>query len=78
MDASQFWYTEIVHLGSKHEFIIFYALKVSEMHRNTPNHHFRSNRLEWMLHNFGTRNSAFMPETQVFTSFYLSKVSEML
>jgi hypothetical protein len=39
--------------------------KVSEMLQNTPKHHFGSNGLEWMLQNFGIRNSAFRPKTQV-------------
>jgi hypothetical protein len=54
MDASQLWYPEIVHSRPKDEFCIFYVSKVSEMLRNTPKHHFGSNGLEWMLHNFGT------------------------
>jgi hypothetical protein len=53
MDASQLWYPEIVHSGLKHEFI-FDVPRVYEMLRNTPQHHFGSNELEWMLHNFGT------------------------
>jgi hypothetical protein len=36
------------------------------MLRNSSKHHFGSNGLEWMLHNFGTRNIAFGPETRVF------------
>jgi hypothetical protein len=54
MDASQLWYTKIVHLGPKHEFFVFYASKVSEMHQNTPKDHFGSNGVEFMLRNFGT------------------------
>jgi hypothetical protein len=54
MDASQRSYTEIVHSGPKHEFFIFYAPKVSEMHRNTPKDQFGSNGQEWMLHNWRT------------------------
>jgi hypothetical protein len=54
MDASQLWYPEIVHSGLKHEFFIIDVLSVSEMLRNTPKHHFGSNGLEWMLHNFRT------------------------
>jgi hypothetical protein len=45
---------KIVHSGPKYEFCIFYVPKVSEMLWNTPKHHFQSNGLEWMLHNFGT------------------------
>jgi hypothetical protein len=54
LDVSKLWYPEIVHLGPKHEFFIFYVAKVREMLRNTPKHHFGSNGLEWMLDNFGT------------------------
>jgi hypothetical protein len=54
MDASQLWYPEIVHSGPKYEFCTFYVSKVSEMLRNTRKHHFGSNELEWMLHNFCT------------------------
>jgi hypothetical protein len=31
MDASQLWNPEIVHLVPKHNFCIFYVLKVSEL-----------------------------------------------
>jgi hypothetical protein len=65
MDASQLWYPEIVHSGLKYEFCTFYVPNVGEMLRNTPKHHFGTNGLEQMLHNFGTRNSAFMPKTLV-------------
>jgi hypothetical protein len=68
MDASQLWCREIVHSNLKHKFSIFCMPKVSEMHKvssfyvhklsevlhNTPKHHFGSNRVEWMLLNFGT------------------------
>jgi hypothetical protein len=40
--------------GLEHMFFIFYVSKVSKMPWNTPKHHFGSNGLEWMLHNFGT------------------------
>jgi hypothetical protein len=53
MDALQLWYTEIVHSGLKHEFLISYAPKVSVMLRNTPKYNFGSNRVEQMLRNFG-------------------------
>jgi hypothetical protein len=66
MDASQLWCPEIVYSGPKHKFSSFYVHKVSEMLRNTPMYHFGTNGVEWMLLNFGTRNSVFMPETQVF------------
>jgi hypothetical protein len=53
--------------GLEHKFCIFYVSKVSEMPWNTPKHEFRSNGLEWMLHNFGTpkyclraRNTSFL------------------
>jgi hypothetical protein len=71
MDASQLWYPEIVHSGPKYEFCTFYDSKVSEMLRNTRKHHFGSNGLEWMLHNFGTpkyciraRNTSFSSLTR--------------
>jgi hypothetical protein len=47
------------------KFCILFMPKVSEIISNTHKHHFGSNGLEWMLHNFGTRNSAFGPETRV-------------
>ena len=81
MDASQLWYPEIVHSGSNTSFASFYVTKVSEMLRNSPMHQFGSNGLEWMLRNFGTRNSAFRPETPVFHLFMcrrLAKCSETL
>jgi hypothetical protein len=62
-------------------FASFYLTKVSEMLRNTPKHHFGSNGVEWMFHNFGTQNSAFSPETQVLhlsTCRRLVKYSETL
>jgi glycopeptide antibiotics resistance protein len=65
MDALQLRYLEIVHSGPKHKFCIFYVPKVSEMLWNNPKHHFGSNGVERMLYNFGTRNSAFRPKTQV-------------
>jgi hypothetical protein len=45
MDASQVWYPEIVHSGKNTSFASFYVLKVSEIIRNTPKHHFVSNGL---------------------------------
>jgi hypothetical protein len=67
MDASQLWFPEIVHSGPKYEFCTFYMSNVSEMLRNPRKHHFGSNGLEWMLHNFGTpkyclraRNTSFL------------------
>jgi hypothetical protein len=53
MDASQLSYTKIVHSDLKHEFFIFDAQKVSEMHQNTPKYQFGSNGVEWMFRNFG-------------------------
>jgi hypothetical protein len=38
----------------EHKFCILSVPKVSEMLQNTGKHHFGSNGLEWMLHNFGT------------------------
>jgi hypothetical protein len=66
---------EIVHSKPKDEFLIFYVPKVSEMLRKTLKHHFGTNGLEWMLHNFVPRNSAFRLEHK-FCIFYVSKVSE--
>jgi hypothetical protein len=51
------------------------------MLRITPKHHFGSNGVDWMLHNLGTRNSAFSLETQVLhllTCRRLVKYSETL
>jgi hypothetical protein len=31
MDASQLWHPEIVHLGLKHKFCIFYMQEIMEM-----------------------------------------------
>jgi hypothetical protein len=54
MDDSQLWYPEIVHSGANISFASFYMLKVSEMLRNNPRHHFGSNGVEWFLRKFGT------------------------
>jgi hypothetical protein len=51
--------------------------KAREVLRNTPKYHFVSNGVEWMLRNFGTRNSASCPKHK-FSSFYKPKVSETL
>jgi hypothetical protein len=40
MDDSQLWLPEIVHSGLKHKFSSLYMLKVSEVLRNSPKHHF--------------------------------------
>jgi hypothetical protein len=53
MDASHLLCAEIVHSGPKHKFSSFYMRKVSKVVRNTPKHHFGSDGVEWMLHNFG-------------------------
>ena len=56
-------------------FASFYVSKVCKMLRTTPKHRFVSNGVDWMLslwnyfRKFGTRNSAFRPETQVLHSF---------
>jgi hypothetical protein len=52
MQASQLWYP----FKLEHKFCIFNVLKVSEILRNTPKHHFGSNGVEWMLHNIGNPN----------------------
>jgi hypothetical protein len=77
-DVSRLWYPEIVHWGSDASFASCYLSKVSEMIRNTPKHHFGSNGVEWMLHNFGTLNQCLQSRNTSFASFYLSKVGEML
>jgi hypothetical protein len=41
------------------------VLKVSEMLRNIPQHHFWSNGVECMLHNFGTPKQCIKARTQV-------------
>jgi hypothetical protein len=48
------------------------------MPRNTPKHHFGSNGVEWMMHNFGTSKQCSQSRNISFASFYLSKVCEML
>jgi hypothetical protein len=81
MDGSHLWYPEILHLGPKHEFFIFYPPKVCEMLRTTSIHHFGSNGLEWMLHNFGTPKYCFRARNTSFASFTcrrLAKCSETL
>jgi hypothetical protein len=78
MDASQLWYLEIVHSGSNRSFVSFYAPKFSEMLRNTPKHHSRSNGVEWMLHNIGTKKWCIKLRNTSFASFYEPRVSEML
>ena len=56
-------------------FASVYVSKVCKMLRKTPKHRFVSNGVEWMLslrnyfRKFGTRNSAFTPETQVSDRF---------
>jgi hypothetical protein len=80
MDASQLWFTEIVHSAPKYEFCTFYVSKVSEMLRNTPKQHFRSNGLNGCFTTLVPRNIAFTPETRVFF-FYeprFAKCSETL
>jgi hypothetical protein len=78
MDASQLWYPEIVYSSPLHEFFIFDVPRVSEMLRNTPKHHFGSNGLEWMLHNFGTPELVHSGPTHEFFIFDVPSVSEML
>jgi hypothetical protein len=48
------------------------------MLRNTPKHHFRSNGVEWMLHNFGTPKHCIQSRNTTFASFHVSKVIEIL
>jgi hypothetical protein len=69
MDASQLWYLEILLSGPKHEFLFFYLSRVCEMLRNSSKHHFGSNGLEWMLHNFGTPKYCFWARNTSFSSF---------
>jgi hypothetical protein len=81
MDASQLRYLETVHSSRNTCFASFYLSKVSEMLRNTPKHHFGSNGVEWMLHNFGTSKQCIGPETHVlhlFTCRRLVKCYETL
>jgi hypothetical protein len=59
-------------------FASFYLLKVSEMLRNTPKHHFGSNGVEWMLHIFDTPKQCIQARNTSFASCYLLNVSEML
>jgi hypothetical protein len=67
-----------VHSGPKHEFFIFDVPRVSEMLRNTPKHHFGSNGLEWMLHNFGNPEIVHSGPKHEFFIFDVPRVSEML
>jgi glycopeptide antibiotics resistance protein len=76
MDASQLWFTEIVHSAPKYEFCTFYVSKVSEMLRNTPKHHFRSNGLNGCFTTLVPQNSPFRLE-QKFCILFVPKVSEM-
>jgi hypothetical protein len=69
MDASQLWYPKILLSVPKHEFFFFYLARVCEMLRNTSKHHFGSNGLEWMLHNFGTPKYCFRARNTSFSSF---------
>jgi hypothetical protein len=46
-------------------FLGLYKQTTGHVPRNTPKHQFWSNGVKWMLHNFGTWNSAFSPETHV-------------
>jgi hypothetical protein len=78
MDVSRLWYPEIVHSGPKHEFFIIDVPRVSEMLRNTPKHHFGTNRLEWMLHNFGTTEILHSGPKHEFFIIDVPRVSEML
>jgi hypothetical protein len=78
MDASQLWHPEIVHSGPKHEFFIFDVPRVSEMLRNTLKHHFGSNGLEWMIHNFSTPEIVHSGPKHEFFIFVMPRVSEML
>jgi hypothetical protein len=48
------------------------------MLRNTPKHHFGSNGLEWMIHNFGTPEIVHSGPTHEFFIFDVLRVSEML
>jgi hypothetical protein len=62
-----------VHSGPKHKF--------SEIIRNTRKHHFGSNGLEWMLHNFGTPKYCIQARNTSFSSFtcqVFAKCSETL
>jgi hypothetical protein len=47
------------------------------MLRNTPKHQFRSNGVEWMLHNFGTPKQCIQSRNTSVSSFYPLKVSEI-
>jgi hypothetical protein len=81
MDASQLWYPEILLTGPKHEFFFFYMPRLCEMLRNTSKHHFGSNGLEWMLHNFGSPKYCIRARNTSFSSFTcqgFAKCSETL
>jgi hypothetical protein len=61
----------------KHKFCNFHMLKVGNMNRNTPKHHFGSNRVEWMLHNFGFRKLCTEARNTSFASYSMRKVCEI-
>jgi hypothetical protein len=54
MHALQVWFPEIVRSGANTSFAFFYVPKVSEMPWKTPEHHFGSNGVEWILRKLGT------------------------
>jgi hypothetical protein len=69
MDASQLQYPKTVHSVPNTSLASFYLSKVSEMLRNTPKHHYGSNGVEWMLHNFGTPKQRIQSRNTSFASF---------
>jgi protein associated with RNAse G/E len=76
MDASQLQYLEIVHSGPKHNYCLFDVPKVREMLWNTPKHHFGSNVVEWMLHNFDVLQQWIQAQNTCFTSFYVRRLEK--
>jgi hypothetical protein len=78
MDASQLWYTEIVHSGPKHEFFIFYVSKVREKLQK------HSQTLFWVQWTRMDASQLWYPEIlhsgpkHEFFLFYQSRVCEML
>jgi hypothetical protein len=78
MDATQLRCPKKCIQGRNTSFASFYVPKVSEMLRNTPNHLFGSNIVEWVLLNFGAPKKCIQARNTSFASFYVPKVSEML
>jgi hypothetical protein len=82
MDASQYWYREIVYSGANRSFASFlHVEKLAKCSEALPNIILVPMELNECFASLVPRNSAFMPETHVFhlfTSQRLAKCSETL